>query len=714
MGIGFIAFSHLSLTDESRRTFIACCLVFGLLALFLLSYLVKTKRLLLIFQENGAFNLVTETLLMVGAAVGILFLYREKDRISGILILLTILCICLICRLLMGRLCGCIGLMTSFVIFSLLTNRPVDTSEYIHILCFLIPYLLFLFTTGTLSRFFLKNRFLLVSSYVLLGVVFAFAAFIYHPVLLLLAGCALMLIFSKAEKKEYKILSSGIALTCIILLTTAIIAISAILISGTPLQTEAFACDETLLASGTVSKAASFLYEKYKRSLNSLYYSFPYGIFPAFLSFLSAAAGYYTIRRKKMELVPLCMLFTILMGTYALSNISETIFYPMICFLPIFSAFSFSAMLLPDTEYTTLASESHTEDSGNTSGSEAEPEPDNFEKQPVITKKEKNAQHETDLSIQNIEEESVMSNPYDEIPEWKVSDRFLSDQTKSPEEPAVSQSDESPLLLSDQPVSTEETHLETETMWQDKTGENDTDEDETMLSDLLNRLDISDNIRRMNKSAREDMADIIERDDEQIELSEAIPAEECLEADHISELPRYEKPDFSLQPLEQPLNASYSEISEYDTVPTINDLERKWRNVNEKGNESANPDTDEAILPDFQDEDMALSDDMLLEKTTEKAEEDLSVAEERNTGGFAYSLEDVIGIDDAAISLSTEDETDSFSADENDPVSDENTLTDENSLAFSEKKNPVLSVHSEEVVRKNNFGKRTYHKITLG
>lgn len=54
----------------------------------------------------------------------------------------------------------------------------------------------------------------------------------------------------------------------------------------------------------------------------------------------------------------------------------------------------------------------------------------------------------------------------------------------------------------------------------------ETEEDENKLNDLLNRLDISENIRRMSESAQEDIADVIERKEEQLELSSAIPTEE--------------------------------------------------------------------------------------------------------------------------------------------------------------------------------------------
>ena len=176
--------------------------------------------------------------------------------------------------------------------------------------------------------------------------------------------------------------------------------------------------------------------------------------------------------------------------------------------------------------------------------------------------------------------------------------------------------------------------------------DNDAD---AQLNTLLNRLDISDNIRRMNESAREDIADIIERDDTENELHEAKPAEELdfempekQEEKTHAPLPRYVKPDFdiTIEPLSQPLTDSEDRISEYDKVPTINDLEKKWRDVNE----------------------------------SPKAEEETSAAQY----SFAYSLEDVA-----------------------EAVSDAPSQTEK------------AEVHSEEIVRKNGMGKRSYHKLTI-
>ena len=78
-------------------------------------------------------------------------------------------------------------------------------------------------------------------------------------------------------------------------------------------------------------------------------------------------------------------------------------------------------------------------------------------------------------------------------------------------------------------------------------------EDE-MLDNLLNRLDMSDSIRRMTESARSDMADVIESDAEQAD-------EDNGEDEVVLSNDAYD----------------FGNDDEYGEVPTISDLEDRWR-----------------------------------------------------------------------------------------------------------------------------------------
>lgn len=207
----------------------------------------------------------------------------------------------------------------------------------------------------------------------------------------------------------------------------------------------------------------------------------------------------------------------------------------------------------------------------------------------------------------------------DEIPEWTMPEEFIEKQMEIEEEP------ETP---SDALV--ENTYLSAQT-------------EEEQLSNLLNRLDMAEPIKRMNESAQEDMADVIERDEEKVELSEALPLKPSK-----STLPKYQKPkfDFDIQPVSIPLDDQYSNISEYDEVPTIHDLENQWK------------DDSKPII-----ETVATS--------MEEAPQTFNTLEASDT-----------------------------------PEAVDFTVP-------PEEIEPEQEVHSEEIVRKNGIGKRSYHKITI-
>ena len=207
----------------------------------------------------------------------------------------------------------------------------------------------------------------------------------------------------------------------------------------------------------------------------------------------------------------------------------------------------------------------------------------------------------------------------DKIPEWTMPEEFIEKQMEIEEEP------ETP---SDALV--ENTYLSAQT-------------EEEQLSNLLNRLDMAEPIKRMNESAQEDMADVIERDEEKGELSEALPLKPSK-----STLPKYQKPkfDFDIQPVSIPLDDQYSNISEYDEVPTIHDLENQWK------------DDSKPII-----ETVATS--------MEEAPQTFNTLEASDT-----------------------------------PEAVDFTVP-------PEEIEPEQEVHSEEIVRKNGIGKRSYHKITI-
>ena len=94
------------------------------------------------------------------------------------------------------------------------------------------------------------------------------------------------------------------------------------------------------------------------------------------------------------------------------------------------------------------------------------------------------------------------------------------------------------------------------------------EDDDSKLSSLLNRLDISDNIRRMNESAREDLADVIEREEESIELSSAIPTESIVLSDPVMDAPEQQEAFETVEPeiLEPDANTLEPDTLKSDTL----------------------------------------------------------------------------------------------------------------------------------------------------
>ncbi|MCI5937488.1 MAG: hypothetical protein MRZ36_05810 [Eubacterium sp.] len=216
------------------------------------------------------------------------------------------------------------------------------------------------------------------------------------------------------------------------------------------------------------------------------------------------------------------------------------------------------------------------------------------------------------------------------------------------------------------------------------------EDEDRKLNDLLNRLDMTENIKRMNATAREDMADVIERDDSEDEIlttqpqdvsadewmldpveeetpvetndvlefssdeSDSIlemPQDDKEDASSLStvELPKYEKLDIPMEPISQPLVEDEEVlISEYDEVPTISNIEKRWHeeeNVEAEEEEKKEPKT-------FDQVDLASTD------------------EEQSDGGFAFSLDDV-------------------------------------------KQATIETVHTQEIIKNTEDGQRAYHKITI-
>ena len=530
-------------------------------------------------------------------------------------------------------------------------DRYLPEQMTLNMFSFLIPYLCFLIWLKALRFGEKTSVFSCVFGALFLGVVFAFAVRINPLVTVLFFGCFLALFFAGQKNPNPSIFSKGSLCAVYFLVFTA--GILAVL----------FFFEKTIVTNITFVKDASlpldswrdmvdYILLKYAKPLFYFFAPFSNGVFVMLFFFFAVLAGYYAIRNRFSYIGPVLITFFAAVCYYILCSEHTNIFYCITCFLPILTGYGFSNILLPE-EILPETEKNETEmlepENAETEDLETKKletatkseEPKREEKlEPVPEPKEalphKEAKEKENLILK------TLGKMKDDIPEWTMPEEFIEKQMEIEEEPEPEKTEqlqepeqtldsileEEPETPSDALV--ENTYLSAQT-------------EEEQLSNLLNRLDMAEPIKRMNESAQEDMADVIERDEEKVELSEALPLKPSK-----STLPKYQKPkfDFDIQPVSIPLDDQYSNISEYDEVPTIHDLENQWK------------DDSKPII-----ETVATS--------MEEAPQTFNTLEASDT-----------------------------------PESVDFTVP-------PEEIEPEQEVHSEEIVRKNGIGKRSYHKITI-
>ena len=566
--------------------------------------------------------------------------------------LVLTLCIYAIGRLCSGRICGIISFASSiYLVIYLNQAQYLPEQMTLNMFSFLIPYLCFLIWLKALRFGEKTSVFSCVFGALFLGVVFAFAVRINPLVTVLFFGCFLALFFAGQKNPNPSIFSKGSLCAVYFLVFTA--GILAVL----------FFFEKTIVTNITFVKDASlpldswrdmvdYILLKYAKPLFYFFAPFSNGVFVMLFFFFAVLAGYYAIRNRFSYIGPVLITFFAAVCYYILCSEHTNIFFCITCFLPILTGYGFSNILLPE-EILPETEKNETEmlepENAETEDLETKKletatkseEPKREEKsEPVLEPKEallhKEAKEKENLILK------TLGKMKDEIPEWTMPEEFIEKQMEIEEEPEPEKTEqlqepeqtldsileEEPETPSDALV--ENTYLSAQT-------------EEEQLSNLLNRLDMAEPIKRMNESAQEDMADVIERDEEKVELSEALPLKPSK-----STLPKYQKPkfDFDIQPVSIPLDDQYSNISEYDEVPTIHDLENQWK------------DDSKPII-----ETVATS--------MEEAPQTFNTLEASDT-----------------------------------PEAVDFTVP-------PEEIEPEQEVHSEEIVRKNGIGKRSYHKITI-
>ena len=644
---------NLVMTNSQNRYFLVGGVVFGVLLFLIAAYFIKQKKWLIIAENSRPISIILETIIVVLVGVG-LFLWQNLVygwKTAAISLVMT-LCIYAIGRLCSGRICGIISFASSiYLVIYLNQAQYLPEQMTLNMFSFLIPYLCFLIWLKALRFREKTSVFSCVFGALFLGVVFAFAVRINPLVTVLFFGCFLALFFAGQKNPNPSIFSKGSLCAVYFLVFTAGILAVLFFFEKTIVTNITFVKDASLPLDGWRAMV-DYILLKYAKPLFYFFAPFSNGVFVMLFFFFAVLAGYYAIRNRFSYIGPVLITFFAAVCYYILCSEHTNIFYCITCFLPILTGYGFSNILLPEE----ILPETEKNETEMLEPENAETEDLETKKLETVTKSEEPKREEKPEPVPEPKEAlphkeakekenlilKTLGKMKDEIPEWTMPEEFIEKQMEIEEEPDPEKTEqlqepeqtldsileEEPETPSDALV--ENTYLSAQT-------------EEEQLSNLLNRLDMAEPIKRMNESAQEDMADVIERDEEKVELSEALPLKPSK-----STLPKYQKPkfDFDIQPVSIPLDDQYSNISEYDEVPTIHDLENQWK------------DDSKPII-----ETVATS--------MEEAPQTFNTLEASDT-----------------------------------PEAVDFTVP-------PEEIEPEQEVHSEEIVRKNGIGKRSYHKITI-
>lgn len=579
---------NLVMTNSQNRYFLVGGVVFGVLLFLIAAYFIKQKKWLIIAENSRPISIIFETFIVVLVGAG-LFLWQNLVygwKTAATSLVLT-LCIYAIGRLCSGRICGIISFASSiYLIIYLNQAQYLPEQMTLNMFSFLIPYLCFLIWLKALRLGEKTSVFSCVFGALFLGVVFAFAIRINPLVTVLFLGCFLALFFAGQKNPNPSIFSKGILCAVYFLVFTAGILAVLYFFEKSLAANLTFVKDASLPLDGSRAMM-DYILLKYAKPLFYFFAPFSNGVFVLLFFFFAVLAGYYAIRNRFSFIGPVLITFFAAVCYYILCSEHTNIFYCITCFLPVLTGYGFSSVLLPEeilpeiegNETKQFEPENAEEEDLETKNLETttkSEEPKREEKPEPVPEPKEALPHKEPKEKENLILKTL-GKTKDEIPEWTMPEEFIEKQIEIEEESAPELETESVLEVPSEPEDMGTLEIEQKETPSDALVENtylSAQTEEEQLSNLLNRLDMAEPIKRMNESAQEDMADVIERDEEKVELSEALPLKPSK-----STLPKYQKPkfDFDIQPVSIPLDDQYSNISEYDEVPTIHDLENQWK-----------------------------------------------------------------------------------------------------------------------------------------
>ena len=648
---------NLVMTNSQNRYFLVGGVVFGVLLFLIAAYFIKQKKWLIIAENSRPISIILEMIIVVLVGAG-LFLWQNLVygwKTAATSLVLT-LCIYAIGRLCSGRICGIISFASSiYLIIYLNQAQYLPEQMTLNMFSFLIPYLCFLIWLKALRLGEKTSVFSCVFGALFLGVVFAFAIRINPLVTVLFLGCFLALFFAGQKNPNPSIFSKGILCAVYFLVFTAGILAVLYFFEKSLAANLTFVKDASLPLDGSRAMM-DYILLKYAKPLFYFFAPFSNGVFVLLFFFFAVLAGYYAIRNRFSFIGPVLITFFAAVCYYILCSEHTNIFYCITCFLPILTGYGFSSVLLPEEilpeteenetkQFEPENAEKEDLETKNLETTTKSEEPKREEKPEPIPEPKAALPHKEAKEKENLILKTL-GKTKDEIPEWTMPEEFIEKQIEIEEESAPELETESVLEVPSEPEDMGTLEIEQKETPSDALVENtylSAQTEEEQLSNLLNRLDMAEPIKRMNESAQEDMADVIERDEEKVELSEALPLKPSK-----STLPKYQKPkfDFDIQPVSIPLDDQYSNISEYDEVPTIHDLENQWKDDSKPIIETVATSMEEAP----------------------QTFNTLEISDTPEAVDFPIPPEEI---------------------------------------------EPEREVHSEEIVRKNGIGKRSYHKITI-
>lgn len=579
---------NLVMTNSQNRYFLVGGVVFGVLLFLIAAYFIKQKKWLIIAENSRPISIILETIIVVLVGTG-LFLWQNLVygwKTAATSLVLT-LCIYAIGRLCSGRICGIISFASSiYLVIYLNQAQYLPEQMTLNMFSFLIPYLCFLIWLKALRLGEKTSVFSCVFGALFLGVVFAFAIRINPLVTVLFLGCFLALFFAGQKNPNPSIFSKGILCAVYFLVFTAGILAVLYFFEKALAANLTFVKDASLPLDGSRAMM-DYILLKYAKPLFYFFAPFSNGVFVLLFFFFAVLAGYYAIRNRFSFIGPVLITFFAAVCYYILCSEHTNIFYCITCFLPILTGYGFSSVLLPEEilpeteenetkQFEPENAEKEDLETKNLETTTKSEEPKREEKPEPVPEPKEALPHKEPKEKENLILKTL-GKTKDEIPEWTMPEEFIEKQIEIEEESAPELETESVLEVPSEPEDMGTLEIEQKETPSDALVENtylSAQTEEEQLSNLLNRLDMAEPIKRMNESAQEDMADVIERDEEKVELSEALPLKPSK-----STLPKYQKPkfDFDIQPVSIPLDDQYSNISEYDEVPTIHDLENQWK-----------------------------------------------------------------------------------------------------------------------------------------